>query len=315
MWERSMSGQVLDIDGRRVRLADPDGAAWPGAPLSRAQVLSYYLDVASALLPCLAGRPTSATVRHREDLRGWGFQPSAPPGLPPWIARCRGWDDLRMQSVECPVVDERAALAHLVAGGCLAFHPWNARVDAPDRPDRMVFNLDPTEIGFREVRQAALLVRDLLARHRLKSWVKTSGGAGLHVMVPLHSVHGFAEVREAAALVARAARAREPKLFTGEVRPSRRRGRIRIDIECNRSGAALVSAFSVGAEAPLVSMPVEWRELEDALYPQDFPLTGVRARLEAVGNPLHAFFAEPQSIEPILGALRARPRHLARPPV
>jgi DNA ligase D-like protein (predicted polymerase) len=306
-----MSGRVIDIDGRRIRLASPDEAAWPGVPLSRADVLAYYLDVAPDLVPCLAGRLTSATVRHTEGMKGWGFQRSAPPGLPAWIPRSRGWDDLRMHSVECPLIEEPAAVAHLVSTGCLSFHPWNASVDALDRPDRMVFNLDPTGIGFREVRHAALLVRDLLGRYRIKSWVKTSGGAGLHIMVPLRPAHGFAEVREAAALIARAARAREPKLFTFEVRPSRRRGRIRIDIEGNRSGATLVSAFSVGLEIPLVSMPVEWRELEGTLYPEDFPLSGVRARLDAAGNPMRSLFAEPQTIEPMLEALRARQRSAA----
>jgi bifunctional non-homologous end joining protein LigD len=306
-----MTCRVLEVDGRRVRLADPGEPIWPGVSLTRADVLTYYLDVAAEILPCLVRRPTSAVVK-RPDVEGWCFQRGALAGLPPWIARCRGWDQLRMRDIECPLVEDRATLAHLVNAGCLSFHPWNSRIDALDRPDRMVFNLDPTEIGFREVRHAALLVRDLLARYQIRSWVKTSGGSGLHVLVPLHPVHGFDEVHEAAALITRAARAREPKLFTFEVRPSRRRGRIRIDAERNRSGAALSSAFSVRDDAPLVSMPVEWKELEGALYPEDFPLTGVRARLESVGNPLRTFFTEPQSIEGILEAIRARHRSPAR---
>ena len=209
-----MGRQGLDIDGRRVRVADPDAPMWPGSSLTRADVLLYYLDVARELLPCLSRHPSSVMVRRAEGLEGWCFQRGLLPGLPAWIPRCRGWDELRMSSVECALVEERAALAHLVGAACLSFHPWNARAEALDRPDRMVFNLDPTDIGFREVRHAALLVRDLLARYHIRSWVKTSGGAGLHVMVPLRPGHGFAEVRAAAALVARAARAREPKLFT-----------------------------------------------------------------------------------------------------
>lgn len=304
----SMACRVLEIDGRRVRVADPDEVLWPGSSLTRADLTTYYLDVADELLPCLARRPASATVKREGGPEGWSFRRGALPGLPTWIPRCRGWDELRMTAVECPMVEERAAIAHLVNAGYLSFHPWNANADLLDRPDRMIFNLDPTDIGFREVRHAALLVRDLLARHHIRSWVKTSGGAGLHVMVPLRPIHGFDEVRAAAALVTRAARAREPKLFTFEVRASRRRGRIRIDAERNRAGAALVSAFSVRADAPLVSMPVEWPELERALYPEDFPVTGVRARLEAVGNPLRSFFHEPQSIEPLLRTLRTRSR-------
>jgi bifunctional non-homologous end joining protein LigD len=301
-----MRSRAIEIDARRVVVADPDGRLWPDSPLTRADLTAYYLEVASDLLPGLARHPVSAIVRRSADPEDWRFQRGAPPGLPAWIPRCRGWDELRMNAVDCPLLEERAALAHLVGAACLSFHPWQASADALDRPDRMVFNLDPTEIGFREVRQAALLVRDLLARHRIRSWVKTSGGAGLHVMVPLRPVHGFDDVRAAAAFITRSARAREPKLFTFEVRPARRRGRIRIDVERNRAGAALASAFSVRADAPLVSMPVEWHELDRALYPEDFPLTGVRARLERVGNPLRSFFDEPQSIDPILAVLRPR---------
>jgi bifunctional non-homologous end joining protein LigD len=281
-----------------MRVVDPDERVWADSPLTRADLMEYYLDVADDLLPCLAGRPASAMVKGPAGAESGWFQRGARPGLPAWIPRCRGWDELRMNAVECPVVEERAALAYLVNAEYLSFHPWNARAEALDRPDRMVFNLDPMAIGFREVRQAALLVRDLLARHQIRSWVKTTGGSGLHVMVPLRPTHGFDEVRAAAAFIARSARAREPKLFSCEVRPARRRGRIRIDVDRNRAGAALASAFSVRADAPLVSMPLEWHELEGALYPEDFPVTGARARLDAVGSPLSSFFKEPQSIEP-----------------
>jgi bifunctional non-homologous end joining protein LigD len=300
-----MSPRVIEIDARRVMVTDPDERLWPDSSLTRADLTAYYLDVADELLGCLARRPASAIVKGPADT-DWCFQRGARPGLPAWIPRCRGWDELRMSTVECPVIEERAALAYLVSAGCLSFHPWNASADALDRPDRMVFNLDPMEIGFREVRLAALLVRDLLARHHIRSWVKTSGGSGLHVLVPLRPTHGFAEVRAAAAFITRSARAREPKLFTFEVRPARRRGRIRIDVERNRAGAALISAFSVRADAPLVSMPLEWQELEGAVYPDDFSVGALRARLDAAGNPLRTFGDEPQSIEPILAVLRAR---------
>jgi DNA primase len=84
---------------------------------------------------------------------------------------------------------DRATLVYLVNLGCISHHPWSCTIDALDRPDMLLFDLDPTEIAFREVRNAAMLVRDLLAQFRLRSWVKTSGGAGLHVMVPLAREH------------------------------------------------------------------------------------------------------------------------------
>src|SRR5262245_2332439 len=152
-----MRSRVIEIDARRVVVSDPDGRPWPDSSLTRAELAAYYVDVSSDLLPSLTRHPISTIVRSSLDADDWRFQRGAPPGLPAWIPRCRGWDELRMSTVECALIEERAALAHFVSAACLSFHPWNASADALDRPDRMVFNLDPTEIGFREVRQAALL--------------------------------------------------------------------------------------------------------------------------------------------------------------
>ena len=125
-------------------------------------------------------------------------------------------------------------------------------------------------------------------------------------MVPLRPMHGFNEVRAAAAFVTRAARAREPKLFTFEVRPARRRGRIRIDVERNRAGAGLISAFSARRTRPWSRCRWSGTSWSARSTRKDFPVAAVRARLDAVGNPLRGFFEEPQSIEPILAGLRAR---------
>ena len=151
-----MNSRMIEIDARRVRVLDPDERVWPDSPLTRAKLTEYYLDVADELLPCLSRHPVSTIVRRSTDPDDWRFQRGVLPGLPAWIPRCRGWDELRMSTAEVPLVEERAALAAAVNAACLSFHPWNASSDSPDRPDRMVFNLDPTEIGFREVRQAAL---------------------------------------------------------------------------------------------------------------------------------------------------------------
>ena len=130
------------------------------------------------------------------------------------------------------------------------------------------------------------LAGDLLARHGIRSWVKMSGGAGLHVMVPLRASHSFEEVRAAAELITYRARAREPKLFSFETRASRRRGRILIDTGRNEFGATYAAAYAVRPKptAP-VSAPCTWDEVESgAVYPQTFTLRGMAARLDAVGD-------------------------------
>jgi bifunctional non-homologous end joining protein LigD len=180
-------------------------------------------------------------------------------------------------------------------------------VDALDRPDQLLFDLDPTEIAFREVRNAAMLLRDLLAHYKIRAWVKTSGGRGLHVMVPLAQVHSFEQVRTAAETITRLARTREPRLFTLDMRRARRRGKILIDVHRNHRGATLVSPYGVREYAgATVSTPVEWAELERALYPEEFHIRNIAERLQRVGDPLAPFFNHPQSLAPLLESGRAR---------
>jgi bifunctional non-homologous end joining protein LigD len=171
----------------------------------------------------------------------------------------------------------------------------------------LLFDLDPTEIAFREVRNAAMLVRDLLMTYKIRSWVKTSGGSGLHVMVPVAPIHDFDQVLAAAETITRMARQREPSLFTLDMRRARRRGKILIDVHRNHRGATLVSPYGVREYAgATVSTPVEWAELERALYPEEFHIRNIAERLQRVGDPLAPFFNHPQSLAPLLESGRAR---------
>ncbi len=191
--------------------------------------------------------------------------------------------------------------------GYISVHPWSCTIDALDRPDLMLFDLDPTEIAFREVRNAALLVRDLLNGFRIRAWVKTSGGRGLHVLVPLTPQYSFAQVRGAAEVITRLARSREPSLFTLDMRRARRRGKILIDVHRNHRGATLVSPWAVREyAAATVSTPLEWAELERPVYPEDFTLATIRDRLARAGDPLATFMGEPQSLAPLLESGRSR---------
>jgi bifunctional non-homologous end joining protein LigD len=304
----SLQTRISEIDGRRVLLANLDAPLWPESGVRKGELLQYYLDVADVMMPFLANRPISL-LRAPEDTTGEClYQRTAPPGLPAWIPTRR----IRNQHAALGYADyviggDRATLAYLVNLGYISFHPWNCTVDAIDRPDQLLFDLDPTEIAFREVRNAALLVRSLLGSFKIRSWVKTSGGRGLHVMVPLEPVHSFEQVMTAAEAITRMARNREPSLFTFDMRRARRRGKILIDVLRNRRGATLVSPYAV-REYPeaTVSMPLDWSELERGVYPEDFRMETARDRLRARGDVLADFFANPQSLTPLLESGRLR---------
>jgi bifunctional non-homologous end joining protein LigD len=301
--------RVVEIEGRRLMLSQLDTVLWPEDGITRGELLDYYLDIADSLLPYLANRPISV-LRTAEPGAGsdWVYQRTAPPGLPAWVATRR----IRSEQAALGYADhlvgaDRATIAWLVNLGAISFHPWSCTADAPDRPDMLLFDLDPTEIAFREVRNAAMLVRDLLATFKIRSWVKTSGGAGLHVIVPLGPSHSFDQVLLAAETITRMARTREPSLFTLDMRRARRRGKILIDVHRNHRGATLISPYSVReyTQAP-VATPLEWPELERALYPEDFHLRNIRDRLAERGDPLRPTLHERQTLTPLLESGRVR---------
>ncbi len=302
-----MGARVEEVDGRRILFSNPEALLWPEDGVAREELLGYYLDVADHLLPFLAHRPFSLL---RSDLASGEsvYQRTAPPGLPTWITtrRIRS-EQTALGYAEYIVGSDRAVLAYLVNLGYISFHPWASTVPAMDRPDVMVFDVDPTEIAFREVRNAAMLVRSLLAGFKIRSWVKTSGGRGLHVMVPLEPVYSYDQVLTAASVITRMARQREPSLFTFDMRRARRRGKILIDVLRNRRGATLVSPYSVREyTGAAISAPLDWRELERGIYPEDFHLRNARERIAERGDPFAGFFASRQSLEALLGSARVR---------
>jgi bifunctional non-homologous end joining protein LigD len=299
---------MLELDGRRLLLNNPEAVLWPDDGISRSELIEYYLDIADHLMPFFAGRPLSLLRCPEEAAGDCVYQKTAPMGLPTWVMTRRiRTEQAALGYAEYVVGTDRTALVYLLNLGYISHHPWSSTIEAIDRPDVLLFDLDPTEIAFREVRNAAMLVRDLLMTFRIRSWVKTSGGSGLHVMAPLAPIHGFDQVLAAAETITRMARQREPSLFTLDMRRARRRGKILIDVHRNHRGATLVSPYAVREYpgAP-VSTPLEWHELERGIYPQDFNLRNIRDRLARVGDPLARFPATRQSLAPILEGGRAR---------
>ncbi len=289
-------------------LAHLDEVLWPEDGVTKSELLDYYTEISGHLLPFVANRPLSLQ-RAPDPLTGeCVYQKTAPAGLPSWVPTRR----VRSEHAAFGYADyvigaDLPGLLYLLNLGFISPHPWSCTVDALDRPDQLLFDLDPNEIAFREVRNAALLVRNLLAIFKIRAWVKTSGGRGLHVMVPLAPIHSFAHVLTAAETIVRMARAREPRLFTLDMRRARRRGKILIDVHRNHRGATLVSPYGVREYGgATVSTPLEWPELERALYPEEFHLRNVAERLRRVADPLGSFFHHPQSLMPLLDSGRAR---------
>ena len=267
--------------------------------------MTYYINVAARMLPFLAARPMSTVLIPDESTKEFRFARTAPPGCP------ERFPTYRLSSLDRPrleryfAVSDTSTLVALIDYGCLSFHPWSSTGVAPLRPTQMVFNLDPEAIAFREVRNAALFLRELLGACGLSAWVKTSGGHGLHVLVPVTGGVSFDDTWVMADTVVRRAIVREPKLFSRDPRRMRRRGRIYIDISRNASGRVLIAPYAV-ATTGLVSALLEWDELLRPTYPDDFDTERVLAREHTDLENQAALLAAEQTLEGRVPSKRRR---------
>jgi bifunctional non-homologous end joining protein LigD len=298
--------------GRRVvRLTSADRVLFPGDGVTKGDLWDYYRAVAPALIPHLRNRPFTMK-RFREGAAGrFFFQKDAPKGMPDWIPTrsFRTWPrEGGSRIVDFPLVSDELALLWMVQMHCIDMNAWYSRVDKPDRPDFVLFDLDPPDEGFGLAVRVAHLVRGLLEEVGLVGYVKTSGADGVHVLVPVtrRSTHDSARdfAMEAAELLAR----RHPGLVTTEWRKAKRAG-VFLDARQNGWGKTIASVYSVRPKpgAP-VSTPLRWDELTEDVVPRDFGMAEALARIERHGDLFEPVLGEPQALAPARQALTALSR-------
>jgi bifunctional non-homologous end joining protein LigD len=267
-----------------VQISRPGKALFPSG-LTKYDLATYYGRVAQAMLPHVKGRPLNLE-RYPDGIEGERImQQRAGRYFPDWIKRARV--DKKGGSVEHVVAADPATLVYLAGQACITLHPWLSRADKPHEPDRLIFDLDPSDGISAEVLRAARTMADILRELGLEPWVMTSGSRGYHVTLPLRRSADFDVTRAFARSVAGLACRREPRLFTTEQRKAKRQGRILIDVMRNAYAHSAVAPYAVRARrhAP-VATPLHPDELADRdLRPDRFTLATVPERLEREGDP------------------------------
>ena len=203
-----------------------------------------------------------------------------------------------------PLVNDELSLAWMVDFGCVDLHVWPSRADRPDRPDYALFDLDPFGVPFRDVVRIAHLLREALAALGLDSVVKTTGGDGLHVHVPLARRHSHDDARRFSELIAGALRRAAGDLVTSERSPARRRG-VFFDTKMNGHGQQIVCVYSVRPRpgAP-VATPLAWDELDEELDPRELTMERALERVAREGDLLAPLLHGRQRLRPVLDRVR-----------
>jgi bifunctional non-homologous end joining protein LigD len=296
--------------GKRVlRLSNLDKPFWPEEGITKGDLLEYYRDVAAVVVPHLRDRPFTMR-RYPDGAHGKQFfQKDKPAGMPDWIQTVNIEVTTRdrprqRRRIDAPLVNDELALLWMVNMGCIDLNTWYSRVDKLDRPDFVLFDLDPSpDVGFRETVQVALLVKEALDALELESFPKTSGADGFHVLVPVERRHTYDDTREFAEIVARALASTHRGLVTTEWTKSRRRG-VLIDANQNGEGKTIATVYSVRPKdgAP-VSTPLRWEEVDESLDPAAFTMDVVRQRVAEHGDLYEGVLKTRQSLGRALKAL------------
>lgn len=292
-----------------VRVTHPGRIVYPAQGVTKGEIAAYLERIAERMLPHVAGRPLSLLRCPRGHGHECFFQRHSAPGMPSGLrgARIPGRDRKPYLYIE-----DRAGLIGTAQMGALELHPWGARIDDIEHPERMIFDLDPDPgVAFSAVRQTAFLLRNVLRSAALESFVMLTGGKGVHVIVPLCGRSHWDAVRDFSRGISAAIAAGEPERYTIKAARAERRHRIFIDWMRNIRGGTAVAPYSMRARPNCpIAVPLRWDELPRVSGPARYTLDNIDRRLAALRtDPWADMVTLDQDLPPDVDALFARWNH------
>ncbi|HME44174.1 MAG TPA: non-homologous end-joining DNA ligase [Syntrophorhabdales bacterium] len=260
-----MNRKVAEVAGRRLSLSNLEKDLYPAYGFTKAHVLDYYRLISTFILPHLKDR--ALTLKRYPDgvEKEYFFEKRCPSHRPSWVRTTEILQDDGERRTVC-LVNDLNTLMWVENLASLELHVPLARADSPQTPDSVVFDLDPgDQAGILDCARVALILRDLLSQLRLASCVKTSGKKGLHVYVPLNRKETtFEETKKFSKTVAEVLQRNYPDLVTAKMAKEQRKRKVFINWSQNDSSKTMVCVYSLRArEKPIVSFPLEWKELEN----------------------------------------------------
>ena len=286
---------------KTVKLSSPDRVLYPEDGITKGDVFEYYKQVGPTIVPHLRDRPFTMK-RYPHGITGEVFfQKQAPRGMPDWIPtrQFRTWPRKgESRLVDFPLINSHEAVLWVVQMNCIDMNAWYSRVDKPDRPDFVLFDLDPPEDGFELAIEVAHLIHELLDELELPGYVKTSGADGIHVVAPITRRSTFPQTYDFAEKASRLLERRHPGKVTTEWLKKKREG-VLVDHRQNGHGKTIASVYSVRPKpgAP-VSTPLRWEELTPTVRPRDFGMDQALRRIEEHGDLYAPVLEDPRPLAP-----------------
>ena len=288
---------LLDVEGQSVPVTSLDRVYWPDEKITKFDLLCYYLQVSSHLLPFLKDRPAilqrwprgiNAPMFFQQDLTN-----------PPAFIKTVHLTNQEGRELDYAVNTTTASLLYFVNLGTIEQHPWHSTTAKLDTPDWIAIDLDPKQAPWENVLQVALVTKAVCDEIGLNAFPKTSGSSGIHIYLPLKPTNEYERVAEFSRLLASEVASRAPKIATVErTIAKRKREQVYVDWMQNARGKSLASVFTARAKPKAtVSMPLNWKQIEQGVKISDFTVKNVPALLKKNGDAWSDFFDQRQKLK------------------
>lgn len=267
----------------KVELTHLDKIYWPEEKYTKGDLIAYYQSIASYILPYLKDRPITLH-RYPDGIAGNEFyQKDLPPSHPSWIETCEIKQEGKINHYL--LINDVDSLLYAVNLGSIDIHPFISRYQDLENPDYCIIDLDPHDISFDKVVESALVVHEILEKIKVKHYCKTSGGKGLHIVIPLYGDYDYEQSRRFAEIIGYLVHQKLPLTTSLERSPNKRQKKIYIDCLQNRISQTIVAPYSVRPRPyAKVSTPVAWKEVNARLDPEQFTIKTVPQRLKKIGD-------------------------------
>jgi bifunctional non-homologous end joining protein LigD len=268
-----------------VTVSNLDKVFWPKEGYTKGDLLNYYKEISEVLLPYLKDRP-EVLRRYPNGIDGESFfQKDIKHKLPTFTRTAKVYSESEDKEMNYLICNNLDTLLYMVNLGCVDINPWSSRVESLENPDYLIFDLDPLDVAFDKVVDAAIEIRKVLEKLEIESYPKTSGATGLHIYLPLGAKYTYEQTRQFAEIIVNLVNEKSGGFTSVERLPEKRKGKVYLDFLQNRIGQTLASAYSVRPKPnATVSTPLNWEEVNKSLSPDNFTIKNIFKRLAKNGD-------------------------------
>ena len=292
-------------DTDKVEVTNLDKIFWPEEGYTKGDVINYYDEMAQWILPYIKERPQSMR-RTPNGITGDGFfQKNVAGSAPDWAETEKVHSESTNEDIEFLICNDKETLIYMANLGCIEINPWSSRVGSLDNPDYIIFDLDPNKASLKDMVTTAKKVKEILDGLGIKGYLKTSGGKGLHVFIPVKPKYTYEQTRDFSHIISQAVNKALPKITSLERMPKNRIGKVYLDFLQNGKGKTMACAYSLRPrEGATASTPLNWEELDDKKFDlKNYNIKTLPKRVKEKGDLWADFFDNALDLKSILDKL------------